>query len=651
MNDGLAATMRLSDSFKTLKDSAETFGTGLAKDLASGVPGVQALQNALKNLGQSLIESSVKSLIDQALSSVTSSLSGAAGSAAGATTSATILTAAGTTLAAQMIAGATSAAAILTGGGVAAGSEVAAGSAAGGISLTIDGASASIGLAAAGAGAGAAVAAGGVAAGASLWGPIAALAAAAAAIGLGSLLGGDDQQAAALKAAKDAWAGMTTQIVSFNAAAKGFDLGPLTQQLQSLYSQVETLQQAAIKANDFASAVQLAAQFNQAVVRISAEFGQGTQTLTPYAQALKALDDEAQGLEDTLNSLGYHGVANTVATELQQQTAALAQQYTDSLTSELQQRLNTADGKDYLNDAANLITQHAQDALEAQQLGMSMTGVNATFAAEAQKIVNDAGLVGSSFSDFIQLFPDFAGVVTQSATAIQAANDNFAALTKTINDYLDSLQLGSNSILSPQDQLNAAQSQFNAQLSLAQQGNTDALGSITQYASTLLDQAKGYYASSQGYTDVYNAVSDALKGLTTMPTPGLAMGGMVPGYAGGGVVGNGIYGRDSVRASYAGGGDIALAGGEFVNRAGSVNASTLPALQYINDNGSLPSGGSSGDFAAIGASLTRAMAGCSMAEINAINAGNSEIADLLRAMLAEMKSNKPRAPRPNAKAA
>ena len=140
--------------------------------------------------------------------------------------------------------------------------------------------------------------------------------------------------------------------------------------------------------------------------------------------------------------------------------------------------------------------------------------ISAVFSAEAQKIINDAGLVGDQFADFIKLFPDFAGVVTESATALEEANEKFAAMAKTINDYLDSLQLGENSILSPQDQLAAAQEQFNRQLGLAAGGDSDAMGSITKYASALLDQAKSFYASSAGYSDIYSAVTSALAALT-----------------------------------------------------------------------------------------------------------------------------------------
>lgn len=78
-------------------------------------------------------------------------------------------------------------------------------------------------------------------------------------------------------------------------------------------------------------------------------------------------------------------------------------------------------------------------------------------------------------------------------------------------------------------------------------------------------------------------------------------GGIVGAFASGGRVGNGVYDVDSVRARYAGGGDILLAGGEFVNRAGSVNNRTYPTLDYINRTGNLPGN----DNAAVVAALNR----------------------------------------------
>jgi hypothetical protein len=257
-------------------------------------------------------------------------------------------------------------------------------------------------------------------------------------------------------------------------------------------------------------------------------------------------------------------------------------------------------------------------------------------------------------------------------------------VAKTIRDYLQGLKTGGNSILSPQQQLAAAQANFQDQLAKANAGDRDALSGITQVAQTLLDQAKSYYASSDGYTAIFNQVTAALQGVAnigagtvsdadrivaavnesktattgTITTTslqeqsllnamnlvlgaintladrfvnainglgaltstigsnqsywlaqiyaataksaansggsfwswlGFQQGGLIPGYADGGIVGNGLYGVDSVLARYAGGGSIGLAGGEYVMPADrtSMFKPQLDAMRsgaWANDN-------------------------------------------------------------------
>lgn len=76
--------------------------------------------------------------------------------------------------------------------------------------------------------------------------------------------------------------------------------------------------------------------------------------------------------------------------------------------------------------------------------------------------------------------------------------------------------------------------------------------------------------------------------LNTEKASGMSMGGIVGAYASGGIVGNGMWNRDSVVARYPDGREILVAGGEHVTRATSVNAETLPFLQSINSTGRLP---------------------------------------------------------------
>lgn len=97
--------------------------------------------------------------------------------------------------------------------------------------------------------------------------------------------------------------------------------------------------------------------------------------------------------------------------------------------------------------------------------------------------------------------------------SLEQAQDYIARFTRSIQEYLDGLRAGSDSPLSPQARLAAAQSQYNTQLGLAQGGDREALDGITGYASDLLDAAKGFYASSSGFQSIFQQIQDQLGAL------------------------------------------------------------------------------------------------------------------------------------------
>jgi hypothetical protein len=449
-------------------------------------------------------------------------------------------------------------------------------------------------------------------------------AAQAGASALISMFTGDQKAKKELEEAKKQWEGMAGQVNAFNAAAAGVDLGPLTSELNSLFSSFRTLAHAAAEARDEEGRTRVGNTLYKGAMRVISEFERGTDTLNPLQQSIKAVNDEAAGLKDTLAeisaanhwSFDTSGIDAAVKVKIQN----LIKNAMDTLTDSLTARLNAANGQGYLNDATALAKRRQQDLSDAAILGNDpalLAQISAVFHAEAQKIVNDAGLVGAEFADFTALFPDFAGVVTESADALAAASDRFKAMTETINDYLDSLQLGDKSILNPQEQLKAAQSQFNAQLALAQSGNADAMGTITQYASALLDQAKGFYASSAGYGDVYSAVTEALRGLT----------------GGQGVI------ADTGAAMLQ---QPSLLGPQVQSNAGlAVMQPTASRVTASNDNGQY--------FANLGQQLVQAMAGCSMGEITAMREENEKLRAEVRNLVTAVEGNRPRAPRPSAR--
>jgi hypothetical protein len=328
-----------------------------------------------------------------------------------------------------------------------------------------------------------------------------------------SLFTGDVKAKQELEKAKQAWAAMSMQVVNFNLAAKGFTLGPLTNEIQSLYNSSKQLQDAALKAKDQGGAASAANAFNNAVERIWKEFQTGTQTLTPLQQQMKTLNDEAAGLKDTFDELGFKGRAGTIDSIVQQHIADMTAKFHDTFISGLTTRLNSAKGQGFLNDTANLLLQHSQDLANVKDLGNDPTLLNqvaATFRAEAQKIVDDAALVGTAFTDFTTQFPMLQGVVhefTQSAVEdSKALRDAQNSAAKSITDYLNNLTAGQGSTQSPIATLASAQTLYQANLPLAQSGNVDAQNKFVSLADNLEKAARSVYASGTVYQDFKNQI-------------------------------------------------------------------------------------------------------------------------------------------------
>ncbi|WP_342152312.1 phage tail length tape measure family protein [Methylorubrum sp. SB2] len=144
---------------------------------------------------------------------------------------------------------------------------------------------------------------------------------------------------------------------------------------------------------------------------------------------------------------------------------------------------------------AEMDRQHAQERLdEVAAGGQAMAALEAAQAAERLKIVREAG----------------AAEAAARKQALAEAQTFLDGATKNIRTYLDGLKTGQDTALSPGDRLAEAQKQFDAQLARAKSGDRDAMGSITTYASTLLDAGRANFASSQGYQDILAAVQQSL---------------------------------------------------------------------------------------------------------------------------------------------
>jgi hypothetical protein len=237
---------------------------------------------------------------------------------------------------------------------------------------------------------------------------------------------------------------------------------------------------------------------------------------------------------------------------------------------------------------------------------------------------------------------DLVAAYNAESQALTRTRDRFQQFADSLGEFRKSLLLGNLSPLSPEARYAEAARQFDDIARRAQLGDADAIEQLRDVSQAFLDASRGYNASSERYSldfgrvqealastagvaerqahlagqqldalreqvrafgilnDSVLSVADAIRALeTALAAAGsisgaMRLGGVVGAYQGGGIVGNGLWDMDSVLARYAGGGHIALAGGEHVTRAPAVNSNTLPVLNHINRTGRAPVADSSG---------------------------------------------------------
>lgn len=242
--------------------------------------------------------------------------------------------------------------------------------------------------------------------------------------------------------------------------------------------------------------------------------------LSDVAKAVAEITGKADALDDVLISLGMSAAQAGEAIAAGVLTALNALR--TKFEGDIQRQINELSGRGFLNSFSDLFTQDATRRADAARLGLGTGGIDTLFGLEAQRIVDDAGLVGDAFRDLIRAFPELAGVVHESTAAVeQAAEDqrrimeeqvrsiNSSALT--VLEYLNDLTSGPSSTLSPQEIFNNAAAAYNANLTIAQgnptdQATIDATNKFVQFADNLEKAARSLFGSATGYQDVRNQI-------------------------------------------------------------------------------------------------------------------------------------------------
>jgi hypothetical protein len=239
----------------------------------------------------------------------------------------------------------------------------------------------------------------------------------------------------------------------------------------------------------------------------------GGQALSDVASKFATITASADALRSAIGSLG--GTVQQVADAVAKATADLHA----SFTGDLQRQLNEATGQGFVNSLLDLITKTAQNKADAALFGNVDTSlIDQLFAAQAQQIVDQAGLVGTAFENLITKFPQLVGVVHESTAALTELQSAQNAAAKSIVDYVSNLRGGAGSNLSPAARLAASQSQYNATLGLAQGGNADALQQVTKDFENYRAAAQAMFGSTAAYQNILNTGINQLLALPAVAT-------------------------------------------------------------------------------------------------------------------------------------
>lgn len=134
-----------------------------------------------------------------------------------------------------------------------------------------------------------------------------------------------------------------------------------------------------------------------------------TPELSETQTQIQKINGTAAGLTQVLKDLGLS--ADQAATAIKDRTNKALDALATKFNSDLDRKINDAQGKDYLNDAADLMKEVASLNADAAALGQDNGKVDTYFSAAAQKIVDNSQLVGDAFNELIAAFPELAGKV------------------------------------------------------------------------------------------------------------------------------------------------------------------------------------------------------------------------------------------------
>lgn len=109
--------------------------------------------------------------------------------------------------------------------------------------------------------------------------------------------------------------------------------------------------------------------------------------------------------------------------------------------------------------------------------------------------------------------------------AARAGEDTAArwlSAVQRVSDWLNSILLSDLSVLTPEQRLAEAQAQFDALVALALGGDADAAAALPAAATALLQEARGFYSSTDQYQSIFESTMAAMAQIAAMAAPSIS---------------------------------------------------------------------------------------------------------------------------------
>lgn len=134
-------------------------------------------------------------------------------------------------------------------------------------------------------------------------------------------------------------------------------------------------------------------------------------------------------------------------------------------------------------------------------------------AAAAQAQADAAAAAEQAQQAAAQAAQEAAAAQEQAAQEARAAAEALANAGQNIKDYITKLKSSPEAGFSPQQRLTNAQSAYNSDLALSQQGDLDALNRITSSADALIQASRDMYGASSQFTALRDQIISQLTAL------------------------------------------------------------------------------------------------------------------------------------------